>query len=328
MTSLFCVADELAKRGHDVFVLSDIKHDGKTAAGAIWCARDGSCWLKGENWDFLILNRGIGEGYVGLQAKHRILWTHDLPHNGFIPEPKMMNAFSATVFMSRYAERIWRTFYPAITRSFLIPNGIDRDLFFPRLKDPDYLIYASAPNRGLNRLPLIFDAIKARVAQPVFMRAYSNMEKMHPNEARHSPDFANDYHKIKQESDIELHDPLPQKEFAEQLGIASLMILPTDYPEICSNVIVQSLASGTPVITTGKLGSFGEWIKNGYNGFLTKFHVQDYMTHTLEIVRYAVKFLEDEKLKERMQKNAAKTENIFSWEQIGQKWETMLKKLL
>ena len=171
VTSLFRVSDALSQLGNEVFVLADIKHDGVTEAGTIWCAMDGSCWLKGEDWDFLVLNRGIGEGYVGLGAKHRILWTHDLPHNGFIAEPKMMHAFSAVVFMSRYAEHIWRSFYQTIGKSFLIPNGVDKELFYPREKDLNYLIYGSAPNRGLKRLSLIFDAVKTKTNKPLYFNA-------------------------------------------------------------------------------------------------------------------------------------------------------------
>jgi hypothetical protein len=168
VTSLFRVPDALSQLGHDVHVLADIKNDGMTKHGTIWCAKDGGCWLKGISWDFLVLNRGVGEGYGGIQAKHRILWTHDLPHNGFISEPKIMNAFTGVVFMSRYAEHIWRAFYRTIGRSFLIPNGVDKDIFYPREKDLNYLIYGSAPNRGLKRLSLIYDAVKSKSNKPLY----------------------------------------------------------------------------------------------------------------------------------------------------------------
>lgn len=325
ISSLVRVPNELAKRGHEVMVLADVKKDEWSSEGVLWCAKDGGCWLKGEKWDFLVLNRGVGEGYVGLEAKHRILWTHDLPHNGFIPEPKMMHGISGVVFMSRYAEHLWRTFYKTIGNSWLIPNGVDREMFYPRKKDLDYIVYGSAPNRGLKRLPLIYDALQARLGgRSIKMEAYSNLSTQHPNE---SGDYASDYEKVG-ESKVMLRDPLPQDRWATKLGKAGLMVLPTDYPEICSNSVLQALASGVPIVTTGNLGGTNEWVRDGVNGFLTKFQVQDYMIHTVEMVRGALGILGDKDRHWAMIKNAVHTRGIYGWEEIGKKWEKMFKKLI
>ena len=82
------------------------------------------------------------------------------------------------------------------------------------------------------------------------MSAYSNLEKMHPGEGEDTFDY-----KSIEDSNVDLMEPVPQEAFANKLGQAGLMIMPTGYPEICSNVVLQSLASGTPVITTGHLGA-------------------------------------------------------------------------
>jgi glycosyltransferase involved in cell wall biosynthesis len=326
VASLFKVSDYLSSAGHDVYVLSDIEENGKTPAGAVWIGK-GSRIPHEETFDFLIHNRGADDGLPEIKARRRILWTHDLPHAGHIPEPKTIKAFSATVFMSEYAERIWRCYYRDIGRSFLIPNGVDKKLFYPRDKARGYLIFASAPNRGLKRLPLIFEAIRSRVEGPIFMKAFSNMKALHPNEVRSGEDdgFSMSY-KSCREVGIDLVDPVPQRELAEELGSAGLMILPTDYPEICSNIILQSLASGTPIITTGGVGSAREWIKDGVNGRLTRFQPIDYMIHSVEIVRMAVEVLNDERLHRRLIKGALQTK-IETWEAIGAKWEKMLNRL-
>ena len=106
------------------------------------------------------------------------------------------------------------------------------------------------------------------------------------------------------------------------------MILPTSYPEICSNTILQSLASGTPIITTGNLGSADEWVVHEFNGWLTKFQVHDYMIHTLEMVRGATRILDNEKLHRKMIKRCLRTRHIYSWQEIGEKWDKMFRKVL
>jgi len=151
------------------------------------------------------------------------------------------------------------------------------------------------------------------------------MAKMHPNEIKDN-DYASDYEKIK-DSSVILKDPVPQDGFAEIIGRAGLMVLPTDYPEICSNVVLQSLASGTPIVTTGNLGATCEWVKHLKNGFLTDFHVHDYMIHTVEIVRGLTTILGNEKLHRKLIKGASNTK-IYSWQQIGAKWEKMFKKIM
>ena len=79
-------------------------------------------------------------------------------------------------------------------------------------------------------------------------------------------------------------------------------------------------------MTTGGLGSASEWIKNGYNGILTKYQPQDYVTYLVEIIRGAVRILEDEKLHMRMIENTTRTK-ILTWEQVGARWLKMLRKL-
>lgn len=327
VSSLFKVSDYLSSQGHDVWVIADIKNTGRTYSGTTWVdsLRDSI-----KNVDFLVCNRGVGDGYPEVNAKHRILWTHDLPHAGFIQNPKTIKAFT-TVFMSGYAERIWRDFYKDIEKSFTIPNGVDKSIFYPREKDLGYIIFSSAPNRGLKRLPFIFDCIESRMKKPIRMSAYSNLKKLHPGEVdpeirdEEEDGFSIIYNRVA-ESKVSLLDPIPQKQLAEEFGCASLMILPTDYPEICSNTILQALSSGIPIVTTGNLGSAGEWIRNGWNGFITKWHPVDYMVYQVELIRHAVKILEDEKLHRKMIENAAKTK-IYSWEEIGQRWDRMLHRL-
>ncbi len=126
VTSLFRVTDYLSRAGHDVYVWSDIENVGVTKAGTYWVQ-----FPHGE-FDVLVANRGTGSGYPHIKARSRVLWTHDLPHSGFIPEPRNAAAFFV-VFMSHYAEMVWRMFYKDLGPSVTIPNGVD-PIFAPAEK--------------------------------------------------------------------------------------------------------------------------------------------------------------------------------------------------
>jgi len=319
INSLFEVPDYLAKRGHDVWVLSDIKEQGCTRAGVKWINQ-----YSYQDFDFLVINRGAGYGYNDIKAKHRILWTHDLPHSGFIPDPQIMKAFKATVFMSRYAEKVWRTFYKTIGKSFLIPNGVDKE-FYPREKDLNKIIYFCHPNRGLKRLNLIIDCINNRLGREIRLDAYSG-GGMYPRESEmpaYGETWELDY---QQTGNLYLHEPIPKHELVEEVGKAGLFIMPTNFPEICSNSVLQALKSGTPVVSTGGIGATPEWVKHKKNGMLTTYTPNDYMVHSVEIIRHSLYILENEKRHRKMIQNAAKTK-IHSWSEIGEKWERMLKRL-
>lgn len=318
--SLFKVPDALSKLNNEVDVLSDIHLGGRTEAGVRWYTVND---FENHAYDVLVTNRGIGKGYFSISAKRRVLWTHDLPHHGFAEDPEILHRFDAAVFMSQYGSRIWSSFFPQIRRGFIIPNGVDKTLFYPREKDLNYLIYFSHPNRGLHRLPLIFSGIRGVIGPRVYMKTFSSLYRGEKTVY----DFMDKFHFPELEGPcegLEMNEAIPINRIAEEVGRAGLMVMPTGYPEICSNVILQSLASGTPIVTTGGLGSVPEWVKHGFNGYLTEFQPCDYMVHSVEIARLAIAILQDPDTHRVMIENAAKTEGIFTWEEIGSKWNKML----
>jgi glycosyltransferase involved in cell wall biosynthesis len=233
---------------------------------------------------------------------------------------------SGVVYMSRYGRDVWRTAFPALGRGAVIPNGVDIHLFRPADKDLDLIVYASAPNRGLRRLPLIFDAIHTRTRPDVRLVAYSNLAKLHPVEVGDADEYATTYAEVR-DSDITLRDPIPPYDLARVLGRAGLMILPTGYPEICSNIVLQALACGVPIITTGGLGATPEWVRHAKNGMLTKYRPEDYMVYTMEIVRHASRVLNDARMHLRLIQSATRTK-VWSWAEVGDAWDLYLRRFV
>ncbi len=313
--SLRRVSDYLAWCGWDVEVYADCA-PGETDAGVAWVE------LPEGRYDVLVLNRGVGQGYADIDARARVLWTHDLPHPGFLIDSRYAGMLAGVVYMSCYGRAVWRTAWPGLPRGALIPNGVDIELFRPRRKDSDLLVYASAPNRGLSRLPLIVDAVRERVSSTLRLEAYSNRAKLHPSEG--VDDYAPVYETVR-EGGVDLRDPIPQDGLADVLGRAAAMVLPTEYPEICSNVVLQSLASGTPVVTTGGLGFVPEWVKHRRTGWLTRWSPRDYMTHTMEMVRGLEWLLSNPTRLARAQRRAARTP-VWTWEQVGEAWRRYLNR--
>ena len=339
VSSLRILPDVLSQLNISCAVLSDIEQGGKTPAGVVWYTRKDWDCIEGREWDAIVFNRTVQNGFPELKARHRILWTHDLVHGGWIRNPKTIKAFAATVFMSEYSEKTWRFFYPGIGKSFLIPNGVDKKLFYPREKDLRYLIFASAPNRGIDRVGLFFEALKTRVSPDLYCRAFSDLKAMHPQDAEKQPKFDDSFeqyegwqdlyraqYKNLEEAGVERPGCVPQADLAEELGRAGLMIIPSGYPEQCSNSVLQALASGTPVVTTG-IGASPEWVRHGWNGMVTRWHLEDYMAYHREFYNHCKTVLTNEKLHRKLIGNAPRTKNLFTWEEIGERWASMLRKI-
>ena len=322
VSSLFYVTDRLAARGFEVVVWGTL--DAATTAGVRWTTE------PEDDAAAIIFNRGMADGHPALGSGHRFLWAHDLPHIGFCPDPRRMRSLTGLVSMSQYADRVWRAMFDYAGRSTVIPNGVEKQLFKPAAhKDHGLLLYASAPNRGLWRLPLIYDAIKSRHAgYQTRFHAYSNMRTQHPGEIRETEDnYELDYSTC-EEVGIRRMDPIPQADLAIEMGKAGMMILPTNYPEICSNIVLQSLCCETPVITTGLIGSTGEWLEHDKNALLTKYAPRDYMVYQKEVIMYALEALGSTKLWKKLQRGARKTARtqILSWDDVADRWAKMVRR--
>jgi len=328
VTSLRILPDVLSQLNNHVAVLSDIKEHCTTPGGVEWYTAWEWDVVSKMQWDVLVFNRTTANGFPEFRTKHRVLWTHDCVHGGWIPEPKLIKAFSMTVFMSRYSEKCWRYFYPEIGRSVFIPNGVDKKIFYPREKDMNLLIFCSAPNRGASRLSLFFEALRNKVNPTLRLKAFTDMKTMHPAEYRNegAEEIYDSQYKDMEVVGIERPGCVPQPELAEHLGRASLMLLPSGYPEQCGNSVLQSLASGTPIISTD-CGATPEWVKSGWNGMVTMFHLEDYMAYHKEFYNLSAKVLSDPKLHRKLIANAPKTKNLFTWEEIGSQWAKMLRSL-
>lgn len=324
VSSLYLLPNALSQIGHKVFVLSDSKQGGLTKHGVMWAVESDMEWLVKVEFDFIVLNRQTyGDCFDEIKAKHRILWVHDMVHGGWILNPEKIKTLSAVVFMSEYSRETWNAYYRNLpSKQFIVPNGIDKSLFYPQPKDLDQMIFFSAPNRGLEHLPIILETAKAATSRDLKLIAFSNMKKLHPQE---KDKFGEIYENVKSRG-VDLRDPLPQFEIAGHVRRFGLMIKPNDYAETCSNTTLQSLAAGTPVVT-GPTGADKEWVKTGFNGVVTKHALRDGPLFVMEMCRGVVDILKDRKKHERMIKNAPKTKGLFTWEEIGGFWSRCLTRV-
>lgn len=98
----------------------------------------------------------------------------------------------------------------------------------------------------------------------------------------------------------------PTEDVEKYYGMADIFVLPSRY-EPFSNVCLEAMACGLPVITTRTNGA-SELITIGENGFvLDDWRASDSLAHVINI-------LKEGKVREDIGKNAAKTAEEYTWE--------------
>jgi glycosyltransferase involved in cell wall biosynthesis len=101
---------------------------------------------------------------------------------------------------------------------------------------------------------------------------------------------------------------------------ADVFIAPSIWDEPLGLVILEAMACSTPVVVTRK-GGIPLAVKEGYNGFFVR------PRNSAEIVEKVNKLLDNESLRLKMGQNARKSvEQKFSWETIGNKFESIYTK--
>ncbi|MBZ9572939.1 glycosyltransferase family 4 protein [Patescibacteria group bacterium] len=111
-----------------------------------------------------------------------------------------------------------------------------------------------------------------------------------------------------------------KQELEEFYYRADVFIAPSVWDEPLGLVILEAMASKTPVIATRK-GGIPLAVKDGINGFLIR------PRSSQQIVEACNKLLENDELRKKMGENARKTvEKKFTWKKIAQKYIRIYKK--
>jgi len=99
-------------------------------------------------------------------------------------------------------------------------------------------------------------------------------------------------------------------DISEYYAASDIFVFPTAY-EAFSLATLEAVASGLPILAT-KVNGTEELIKEGYNGFFIKREPKD----IAEKINISV---EDENLRKQMSRNARKTAEKYSWDEVARR---------
>jgi glycosyltransferase involved in cell wall biosynthesis len=317
ITSLTLIPQILAKRGHEVYVLSSCleeeKYEGVTYMNKYYNVEP----------DVVIYNRNvINANTLGAfpNAK-KIWWLHDIVDYRYLDDGAYREVDSV-VALSKYCEDSYSDFYDIPKSKFMIiPNGVDKKVFHSDTKERDRNLFltVSAPIKGF--YPLEFTYQNLRRHNPnVDFRIYSSQSLHDFSDSASTKQAYHEYKKI----GIKIEEPVSQEELSNLFRKARALLMPNHYPEICSNILLQAQACGCPVIASN-IGSVKEFIEHGKSGLLTHTQPHDMFWWWKDFAKQAVMIQEDDELFKFISRNSVV--NVFDWNYIATRWECLIDKL-
>lgn len=314
ITSLTLIPQYLASRGHKVVVASE--YEGHPIAGVEYVR---NIRQEDREADVVVFNRNIYNHEFLDQFKHSkfVWWLHDIVDYRYMYDDSYQR-MDKIVALSNYCLESYADFFGIERDKFVvIPNGVDKSVFHPGgTQNPNLFVSASATIKGLYPLHFTWTNIK-RLLPDAELRVYSS-QSLHDKQ-----DTASSKGQLKalEEAGAKVLAPIPQAELAEVFRTARAVLMPNHYPEICSNIMLQGLASGTPVVSTS-IGSAEEFIAHNATGLLTKTKPHDMFWWHKEFAELALTAAQDERLRQRALVHGPGS--VKSWNEIGGYWNQLM----
>lgn len=355
-TAVICMARELAKRGHQVYVFCRCEVPG--VFDGVHYQDIGNLYVFNAEFEFdvFVCSRFWQILRKPIRAKLKLAWCHDM-----LVDPQTMQAalwqIDKVLLLSKFhienyvsqipdmAPLVWQT-----------SNGVDMDLVKANLrpKVADKLIYTSRPERGLlTLLRDIFPALLERRPDLVLHVCSYDLAGI-PT----PPDVAMVHRECERLIDklgpsVVRHGALTKARLYQEISSAELWLYPTDFPEISCIGAMEAQACGTWVVTTNCF-ALRETIQteakakyaNQYDDGTIPAEDRDkllyapagrlidgrpadsdYLTKFIDHCSMALKF----GLDEQVQKNEREygpgwiLYAGFTWPQVASKWEAMMQ---
>jgi glycosyltransferase involved in cell wall biosynthesis len=215
---------------------------------------------------------------------------HDLNKGGSAREAlaRWQKVLGVSAWHADYLRQVY-----GLDNTGYVPNGIELDRFTQSVaKVPFRCVYASSPDRGLDRLLQLWPRIVENEPTAELQIAYG-WETIDKTIAMGYQPLAafKDYiiSLIAKTPNVVWRGRLPQDELAKLYGEAYALLYPADFLEVSCIVAMEAMAAGCPIVASGA-GALPETIGDG--GLVVKGNVytrawRDYYTHITKAVLHS-----------------------------------------
>lgn len=302
-SALCYLTEELAKQGHDVFLLNN-SFKSKLSCGVMHFPLATVPQQLIRSLDALIVLNQAGNGrqlksLIG-ENTQLILWTghdHDQPAIQHLHNPAERDSFHGIALVSEWQrEHFHQNFSINITQTTVLRNAIApsfANLFsansaiLAQKSEPPILAYTSTPFRGLDVLLEIFPRIRAAIPG-TRLKVFSSMKVYQVAEAEDKSQYGLLYRQCQDTEGVEYIGSLPQPELARELQSILVLAYPNTFTETSCIAVMEAMASGCWIVSS-QLGALSETTA----GFASLINIEDdwqaykdrFVEETVQIIR-------------------------------------------
>lgn len=267
------------------------------------------------------------------EDKIRVYWVHDVaddPELQNLRDENNRNKFHKIVFVSHWQmnEFILKYNIPWTEKLCVIENPFVPLERHKKPTDKINLIYFSTPQRGLEILVPVFDAL-AKKYDNIHLNVYSSFKIYGWEEA--DAKFEPLYDKIRNHPQMTYHGFAPQNELREALTNTHILAYPSIWPETSCRVLIESMSAGLVCVhpNLAALSETSAGLTNMYQ------FDQDPNTHAnifMNSLDHAINLVSNDYDNESVQSyiNLVKVyaDTRFNDMKIGGQWKHLMERLL
>jgi len=322
-TAFIQLTRALARRGHQVMAFNSCERPGQYDGVAYHRFSDSLPLLAREYFDVFVVSRFSAFFNLPLAAGLKVLWNHDTLDN---PRELRLIHDEIDLFLvlSEFHKDNFLLRLPQLDdRLVLTRNGLDFDLLDRSAagdRDPNKMIYASRPERGLKTL---------------LEEIWPRLHRWNPDLRLHicgydlkldnlPPDLERIYRRV---AELEESTPglvilgaLNKKDYYRHLSQSSLMLYPSVFPEISCIAALEAQALGVPVLSSDSF-ALSETILSPRTKVAGKpgspEYVNDYVERAISLLSRPAE------LAEIGREARAGIRGRYCWDQIAAEWDRL-----
>lgn len=259
--------------------------------------------------------------------KHVIYWVHDLPGDPetvHLEDAKQRERFRKVVFCGQWQAQQYRTVLGVpFAGSTVLETGIYPVQFEPKPVDgPIRLIYTSTPQRGLELLFPVFDALSKKY--DIHLDVFSSFKIYGWEEA--DKRYEGLFNALKEHPKVTYHGFQPNEVVREHLQKAHIFAYPSIWMECNSQSLIEAMSAGCLCIhsnlgglpdTAGGLTMMYD-LNEDHNAHANMF--AGHLAHAIENVR-------QDNVQNYLQFVKAYADHRYNWHNIFNKWENLLQNI-
>ncbi len=312
-TCTACLAEALAKTGHDVTVLNNLEalQNGEHF-GVKW--HNENTIDPTQAFDIAIANNDA-KLFDTVKAKHHVIWLHNrvllektIRKGRLLP---LLKYRPTAVFLGEKQKKNTHILHPFRKRLVIahgLPEAFLQQNTTETAKPAQQALYCSQAYRGVAEMIELWVKYIHPECPDAEFKAYIGDE--FPQDLSSKGMSRKDLAR----ANIRIMPKVSKAELVEDLERSRMMLYPGHKDETFCLAAAEASALGIPIVTYGR-GSLSERVQNKKNGFVVEDKNQE------EFAKKAITLFKDDQIWQQMSQNAQEQNPYQSWNKIAQIWE-------